>query len=320
MGSNTHRKMTIESKQPEFIEHLDIGIETYSVTNEKPHFQVNAVELLLCLSGNVTVTVSHMDYELSKGDFVAINPNEVHYSKSDNDNIIVSFYFNACNQEFQDIGLKDIYLDNIQDNTNPDLINLKKDILKKLMAILFYTLNGLHSDEYTKLISMSKETLGLLIDNFQLFYIADSGAPHSEESKQRFNRIISHLIANYDRKITMDEISSTEHISSNYLSQYIKKATMMGLTNILAFIRTHESERILLSKDIGIIDVAYECGFSDQKLYYKAFKNLYNCTPNQHREAIQKLVEESSSNKIIDVNKERKRLEHEILLIMASCS
>jgi AraC-like DNA-binding protein len=115
----------------------------------------------------------------------------------------------------------------------------------------------------------------------------------------------------------MNEISSNENISSNYLSIYIKKTTLMGITDILSFIRTHESEKILLSKDIGIIDVAYECGFSDQKLYYKTFKNLYGCTPNQHRKKMRELVYASETNNVIDIEGEKSMLEHAMLTVIS---
>ena len=45
---------------------------------------------------------------------------------------------------------------------------------------------------------------------------------------------------------------------------------------------------------MDIIDVAYECGFSDPKFYYKSFKELYNRTPHQHRQLYTTLSEEES--------------------------
>ena len=312
--------MIVRNKPPQYINNSGLSITVYNASRECPHFQSDTLEILMCVSGNVCAHISHGSYDLKAGDFVAINSNEVHYCTSDEDNILVSYYFDNNGTLGMEKSLNEVYIDNIWGNTDEKLVKEKKNVYLRLISILSFYLNNEMLAKADEIKTFTDELLETLVRNFQLFYVSDaSSTPQVEESKERFYRIIAYLKGNYKRKITISEISSTEHISSNYLSQYVKKATLMGLTKILTFIRAHESERILLSENLSIIEVAYECGFSDPKLYYKAFKKIYNNTPNQHRIKYRELVNRASENHEIDIIQEKSVIEHYMITNIYKC-
>ena len=51
-------------------------------------------------------------------------------------------------------------------------------------------------------------------------------------------------------------------------------------------------ESLLLNTDKTILEISEECGFSDVKYYYSAFKRWYNCTPKQFRDQYGRASEE----------------------------
>lgn len=52
---------------------------------------------------------------------------------------------------------------------------------------------------------------------------------------------------------------------------------------MLSYRRANMSEPLLLGTDSTIVQISEECGFSDVKYFYSAFKKWYNCTPAQFR-------------------------------------
>lgn len=286
--------MIIIQKQPQYILGTPIGVKVYRVEYDSPQYHDDALELILCLDGQAEITIAHRTFILEQGDIVAINPGDVHHLSSKKDNLIVSYYINTRHDLYQKLNLNKIYFDNIDGNDIPVREESVNDVRKRLLAILFYYIEDNEIVYSERLTELTSQIVEIMLDNFKLFYMTTNDNPHSQELKERFERIMMFLKENYRRKITAEELSLKEHINSNYLSQYIKKATSTGFTKILTYIRTHESELILLTKQMDIIDVAYECGFSDPKFYYKSFKELYNRTPHQHRQLYTTLSEEES--------------------------
>lgn len=75
-----------------------------------------------------------------------------------------------------------------------------------------------------------------------------------------------------------------EHISYSYLSQYFKATSLKTFRNFLHEIRVYHSEHLLLcNPDLSIPDIAFACGFSDPKFFYREFRKKHGHTPHQHR-------------------------------------
>lgn len=75
------------------------------------------------------------------------------------------------------------------------------------------------------------------------------------------------------------------------MSEYLRKMSV-GFRGMMSYIRANESETYLLRTNKTILEISEECGFSDVKYYYSAFKRWYKCTPKQFREQYGKVSEE----------------------------
>lgn len=292
-----------------FYNNCPVQILAYETENEAPHYHDSVLEVILCLKGNVTVVASHRKLDLSEGDIIVVNPHDIHYSFSSDSNTLVSFYFDLDNivvAGYNDTNIKTSYFDCYKESLSVEQRKKMGRVMRILLSLLFFKQNEDKMQKSTFVTHqkhLSEELIRVLLDEFQLFFTPNISNPYSKELKARFERVMAYLMENYQDKITVAEISSMENINSNYFSQFFKKTTCIGVTKLLAFIRSHESEIFLLESDFDITDIAYECGFSDPKAYYKAFKEIYDNSPNQHRKHLLTLKEHAIALRYCELKK-----------------
>ncbi|MBE5782544.1 MAG: helix-turn-helix domain-containing protein [Clostridiales bacterium] len=110
--------------------------------------------------------------------------------------------------------------------------------------------------------------------------------------KARHSDLIYHTIqylqSNFSRKLTLDEIAHSVHISPTYLSRVFKRETGASLVDFLNRIRIEKSRELLADSSLRLIEVALQCGFESQSYFNRMFKLFCDMTPQQYR----KLMEE----------------------------
>ena len=83
---------------------------------------------------------------------------------------------------------------------------------------------------------------------------------------------------------TEDEVASYCNVSYHYFSYIFKKTMRKSFNEYLNILRLREAEKMLLSTDKNITEIAYTCGFSTSSYFIMKFKKHKNMTPRQFRE------------------------------------
>lgn len=106
----------------------------------------------------------------------------------------------------------------------------------------------------------------------------------SAVQRELVSKITSFIENNYSIKIKTDELASKLFFNKNYISKLFKQSTGLSIHVFLREIRLKEACRLLKTTQRTITDIASDCGFSDMKTFYSAFKKYKGCTPKQYRE------------------------------------
>ncbi len=94
---------------------------------------------------------------------------------------------------------------------------------------------------------------------------------------------IKYADANYNIKLTLDEMSKVININKYYFCKLFKKATGATFVEYLNFVRLYNAEDKLLNTDNNISEIAFECGFSSIQHFNKLFREYKGCTPREYR-------------------------------------
>lgn len=119
----------------------------------------------------------------------------------------------------------------------------------------------------------------------------------NQDLYDRFTRVLEYIINNYKEKITVSQLASREHMNRNYFSQFVSKTVFSSFSNMVNYIRCYNAEILLLTTEKSISDISFECGFSDPKYFYSAFKSLWHMTPNEDRERYSKQFADAKAGK-----------------------
>jgi AraC-like DNA-binding protein len=110
--------------------------------------------------------------------------------------------------------------------------------------------------------------------------------PHSVKDNKAFLRILEYLTQNYKNDIKIKDIAKAAGIHPNYTISLFRKESGVNITHYILMLRTYESQRLLLTTDMKIIDIAMETGFDSMSNFYKYFKKICGKTPRDYRKSV----------------------------------
>lgn len=95
--------------------------------------------------------------------------------------------------------------------------------------------------------------------------------------------IIQYLNLNYERKITIDELSNEFHTNRNSLAKSFRSSTGQTVFGYLVRERINAACRLLRDTSLPVAEIAERVGFSDLSYWGRAFKRQTGYTPSGYR-------------------------------------
>lgn len=129
------------------------------------------------------------------------------------------------------------------------------------------------------------EILFLLSKSKDLRYINDdSYVSVSDENKNdRLAAVFQYVKSNYKEEISLDEISKIANLTPTSFCRMFKSKTKKAFVEYLNEIRVSNACKYLIETDLGISEIAYECGYKTASNFNKLFKKLIGTTPKEYR-------------------------------------
>lgn len=100
---------------------------------------------------------------------------------------------------------------------------------------------------------------------------------------RRIEKAFEYMKNNYEKEITLEDISKIANMSIVSFSRFIKKST--GKTFIDSFndIRLGHASRLLIDTRLSIAEVSYKCGYNNLSYFNRIFKKKHSYTPKEFR-------------------------------------
>lgn len=83
--------------------------------------------------------------------------------------------------------------------------------------------------------------------------------------------------------LSLEEISSSLHISRSYISHLFKKTTGQPLMQFVSECRIAESKKLLINSDMKVQEISERLNYSSSTVFCKTFKKIVGKTPNEYR-------------------------------------
>ena len=246
-----------------------------------PRRKLDTAVLLLGYSGECGISQLEQEYVLSKGCFMLLFPGYEHYG---------TFASNAGQSHFWcHFSLPEQFYitDNASHSSDNGILTLpefgKTNDYEKLFVLF-----GQLIDESERI---SDDGIKSAICDSYVKILLCSLADFCRERKDiirgrsETEKIKEYLRCNACSGISAGDAAKALGYNADHLCRLIKRDSGMTLSAYLNKLRLNEAKNLLLNSDMKVANVAYACGFSDEKYFMKLFSKCENVTPTQYREA-----------------------------------
>ena len=123
----------------------------------------------------------------------------------------------------------------------------------------------------------------------KLIYMLDKCAPDykiKHNPKHNNSKVIEQTLKYIENNLTSDlslkALSSQYNFSSVYFHKMFKASTGKNLREYVEEQRIKKAIELLISTEMTLTQIAYECGFSSQSYFSYAFKRYAGATPREY--------------------------------------
>ncbi len=250
------------------------------------------IELIYCLNGEFSAWLNGKNYYFSKGDLLVISSNEVHeiYALSDSPScyIVVKFepeiLYNSVSDTFDTKYVFPFTLD----NTAPQKVFSYSEIYSTDIPKLMHNIIDEYSKkEYGFELAVKADICRIFLWILRHWNNMGINIPHTDalyrEHIKSVQKVLEYLAEHYNEDVTADDMAKLANLSYSYFSRVFKQLMNRSFNDYLNFIRITEAEKLLISTDKSITEIAGETGFSSSSYFIKVFDKYKKASPSQFR-------------------------------------
>jgi transcriptional regulator GlxA family with amidase domain len=111
--------------------------------------------------------------------------------------------------------------------------------------------------------------------------LASMGFQHNfqESEKDRINAIYNYTIANFKKKISLEEIAAVANISPNSFCKFFKSRSRKTYSRFINEIRVGNACKLLINNQLNVKEICYDSGFYNFASFHKYFKEITGKSP-----------------------------------------
>lgn len=183
--------------------------------------------------------------------------------------------------DFICLGLKE----NIPQEYSKHIINLEGSAQEKVERIVRDAFDEYQNREpgYETVIRSSILHLLTVLGRKYSSSIQESEADRYKKHRQDVLKVMDYIHKNYDKDITLEELSRLANYSSSYFSSLFKAVTSNSCLEYLNHYRVKKSMELLKNTDKKVIDIAASVGFQNVSNFNRMFKNMIGMSPTDYR-------------------------------------
>ena len=255
--------------------------DVQAVRRTNLHAHSNAVEIVYVLRGALRVVVSSERFELDAGAYAVLNRADPHRLEGSADNVTAVLHFDPSS--YRDV---DPLSDQIMFACESfDLARYRKQEALLRGLLLDVIDDGVVSLDGARLDDRAGELIRLLCAGYSIadYYQRDRALTGAQ--REKVLNIMAYVQAHLDSRDLLDDVAREHHYSKSYVSHFVKDSAAISFSNVVTASRVMHAERLLLTTDHTMREIASLSGFSDVKYLTRCFVDWFKTTPAEYRAA-----------------------------------
>lgn len=242
-------------------------------------------ELLKILEGQTEFYIYGKEYRVRCGDIIFVNSRVPHSTTIHKDSIAFFIQFHTDIQPDDSEIHMSKYLSRFVNIANEDAVVFKKGT--EINHCISNCLDSIRNEYIHKDSSYDLFIKGYIYNILAMLY-RNKVIIHPESFFESGNvskilPVLEYIDANYSKQLTLPQLSEIINVNEFYFCRLFKKVVNTPVVQYLNFVRVCKAEKLLLSTDKSVSEIAFETGFSSVSYFNRIFKKYKFCTPGMYK-------------------------------------
>ncbi|MDO4283880.1 MAG: AraC family transcriptional regulator [Eubacteriales bacterium] len=245
----------------------------------------DAVEIMYCTKGCVSVTKGNETFLLQEGDTVVYNINEMHMTLCRNSyttayviQILAPFVQTVSGMSETSFRVPLLSDGNATLRQREQVEELERSIES------FFTITKELAQDPCLFIRAQGSLCEILYQLFRNFQDTQAKVPHrNQKNYDRIRRIREYIDSHYAAGISLENMAAHIGVSTSYFSRFFTENFGQSFLQYLYQIRLEHAYVDVITTNTPLLEAALDNGFSSYSLFNTKFKETYGLTPAQAR-------------------------------------
>ena len=245
------------------------------------HAHSNAVEIVYVLRGALRVVVSSEEFDLDAGDYAVLNRSDPHLLEGSADNVTAVLHVDVSS--FGDVDPRAGEIMFACESFDLARYRKQEALLRGLLLDIID--DGVVTPDETRLDDRAAELVRLLCAGYSIADYYQRDRPLTGAQREKLHGIMAYVHAHLDSRDLLDDVAREHHYSKSYVSHFVKDSAAISFSNMVTANRVMHAERLLLTTEHTMREIASLSGFSDVKYLTRCFLDWFKQTPAEYRAA-----------------------------------
>lgn len=253
-----------------------------------PHIH-DHYELYFFLNGDVRYTVGDRSYDLEAGDFLVIQPGQIHYPvvkrKAQNKvyERVVIWWSREYYEHLMEVDPSLHAIFDLMERTGTCHFRPRVEAFEQINSLLRSAWYESRSDQLGHAIVVKSLFAQLFVLLNRIAEAEDIFPMVSDATEDLYVQLIHYIHLHIKDRITLKDLSRALYVSESYLSRVFRQHLGMSVHRYIVRLKL---DRILREAMDGtqFAPLAYEYGFQSYSSFYRAFLREYGVSPTEYLE------------------------------------
>ena len=100
---------------------------------------------------------------------------------------------------------------------------------------------------------------------------------------QALSAILAYISEHYTESLSLASIGAALNYSRKYVSLCLSEVDEMNLNQLINSFRADLAKTLLSTTKMNVLEIAFECGYDNERSFYRAFSRVTGMTPGEYR-------------------------------------
>lgn len=245
-------------------------------------------EFYFFLNGDVRYTVGDKCYELEAGDFLVIQPGQIHYpiieSKSQDYVYERVIFWLSCDyyRHLMEVDPSLHAIFNLVERTGTCHFRPRVEAFEKINSLLRSAWYESRSNQLGHAIVVKSLFAQLFVLLNRIAEAEDLFPMQSDATEDLYVQLVQYVHTHVKERITLKDLSRALFVSESYLSRVFRQHLGMSVHRYILRLKLDRIIHEAITHGCQLAPLVYEYGFQSYSSFYRAFQREYGVSPTEY--------------------------------------